>query len=320
MRRSNRFRSLLFALGLLGVAAVAIGPLSPVLHAQKARTANDAVYTAAQAMRGRTLYQQRCTMCHGESLTGGLAPPLAGSMFLGAWGGHSLWDLASKIRNTMPADDPGKLTLSQSADLVAFLLQAGKFPSGETVLAADEAGLKAVALPGTEQPASAPAASRAPAFPATGNMQQLMAGILFPSSNIIFNVQTHDPGAPIKPGEAGKGGFSWIEWGAGIYSGWDLVDDAAIAVSESAPLLLTPRRCQNGRPAPVERVDWVKFTEGLAEAGRAAFRASQTRNQEAVSDATNQLADACQACHRVYRDKPGGTNSDPSNKAARCLP
>ena len=89
MRRSDRFRSLLFALALFGVAAAAIGPLSPVLHAQKARTANDAVYNGAQAMRGRTLYQQRCTMCHGESLTGGLAPPLAGSMFLGAWGGHS---------------------------------------------------------------------------------------------------------------------------------------------------------------------------------------------------------------------------------------
>jgi hypothetical protein len=259
-------------------------------------------------------------MCHGESLEGRLAPALAGSMFLGAWGGHSLWDLASKIRNTMPADDPGKLTLAQAADIVAFLLQTGKFPAAQTELATDEAGLKAVVLPATGQPISAPARSLGAAFPATGNMQQLMAGILFPSSNIIFNVQTHDPGAPIKPGEAGKGGFSWIEWGAGIYTGWDMVDNAAIAVSESAPLLLTPRRCQNGRPAPVDRADWIKFTEGLAEAGRAAFRASQTRNQEAVSDATNQLADACQACHRVYRDKPGGKSSDPSNKAARCLP
>ena len=271
-------------------------------------------------MRGRTYYQQRCATCHGESLAGGLAPPLAGTTFMAAWGGHSLWELASKIRNTMPADEPGKLTLSQAADLVAYLLQAGKYPSGEAELVADEAGLKSVSLPGSGQPVSRPAGSQGAAFPATGNMQQLMAGILFPSSNIIFNVQTHDPGAPAKPGDAGKGGFSWIEWGAGIYTGWDMVDNAAIAVSESAPLLLTPRRCQNGRPAPVDRPDWIKFTEGLAEAGRAAFRASQTRSQEAVSDATNQLADACQACHRVYRDKRGGTNADPSNKAARCLP
>jgi mono/diheme cytochrome c family protein len=320
MGRSNRLRSTLFVLALFGAAAAASGLLSPAVYAQKARTANDSVYSTAQAMRGQTLYQQRCATCHGESLVGGLAPPLAGDLFLGAWGGHPLSDLVSKIRNTMPADDPGKLTLSQATDLVAFVLQMGKFPSGQTELAPEDATLKGIVLPGSGQQASGQAPSQARSFPATGNMQQLMAGILFPSSNIIFNVQTHDPGAPIKPGEAGKGGFSWIEWGAGIYTGWDMVDNAAIAVSESAALLLTPRRCQNGRAAPVDRADWIKFTQDLAEAGRAAFRASQTRNQEAVSDATNQLADACQACHRVYRDKRGGTNADPSNKAARCLP
>ena len=58
----------------------------------------------------------------------------------------------------------------------------------------------------------------------------------------------------------------------------------------------------------------------LIEAGKAAYKASQSRNQEAVSDVSNQLADACLHCHEVYRDKPGGTTADPSNKAARCLP
>jgi S-disulfanyl-L-cysteine oxidoreductase SoxD len=281
-------------------------------YAQQARIASDGVYTASQAMRGEPLYQQRCAMCHGKAADGGLAPPLAGSVFLRAWGGRSLWELASKIRNTMPADDPGKLTPSQSADLVAFLLQTAKFQEGRGELPGDEAGLKAITLPGSEQRAGAPIV--------TGNMQQLMAAILFPNSNIIFNVQTHNPGEPVKPADVSKGGFSWVDWGAGIYGGWTMVDNAAIAISESAPLLLTPRRCQNGRPAPVDRPDWIKFTQDLAEAGRAAYRASQTRNQETVSDLTNQLADACQACHRVYRDKRGGTSTDPSNKAARCTP
>jgi S-disulfanyl-L-cysteine oxidoreductase SoxD len=282
-----------------------------VLYAQQARSASDGVYTAAQAMRGQQLYEQRCAMCHGNALDGGSAPPLAGSVFLRAWSGRSLWELASKIRNTMPADDPGKLTPTQSTDLVAFLLQTGKFPVGRSELPNDEAGLKAVALPGSEQRANAPLV--------TGNMQQLMAAILFPSSNIIFNVQTHDPGEAVKPADVSKGGFSWTDWGAGIYGGWTMIDNAAIAISESAPLLLTPRRCQNGRPAPVDRPDWIKFTQDLAEAGRAAYRASQTRNQETVSDVTNQLADACQACHRVYRDKRR-PNTDPSDKSARCIP
>ena len=87
-----------------------------------------------------------------------------------------------------------------------------------------------------------------------------------------------------------------------------------MAIAESAPLLLTPgRRCENGKPVPVDRPDWIKFTQGLVEAGREAYRASQSRSQEAVSDATNQLADSCFQCHRVYRDKRGGA-------AARCTP
>jgi mono/diheme cytochrome c family protein len=311
-------------LGLAAAAAAAIGSLSPSVYAQQARTANDGVYTDAQATRGRALYQERCALCHGDTLGGGIGPPLSGNVFIAAWGGQPLWELASKIRNTMPANDPGKLTPSQSADLVAHLLQAGKFPSGRTELGADEAALKAIMLPGPGPQAIAPAASRAPAFPAAGNLAQLMRGILFPSSNIIFNVQTYDPGAPVKPGQVGAGAttaFSWVDWGAGIYKGWQIVDYAAVAVAESAPLMLTPgRRCENGRPVPVDRPDWIKFTEELAEAGRAAYKASQTRSQEAVSDASNQLADACLRCHQVYRDRRSGKDADPSNTSARCLP
>jgi len=110
------------------------------------------------------------------------------------------------------------------------------------------------------------------------------------------------------------------QWGAGIYSPWEVVDFAALAIADAAPLLLVPRRCENGRAVPVERDDWNKFTLELIEAGKAAYKASQSRNQEVVSDVSNQLADACLHCHEVYRDHPGGTPVDPSNKAARCLP
>ena len=306
---------------MLGLA-VALGCFSPAAHAQQARTTNDGVYTEAQATRGRTLYQERCALCHGAALGGALGPPLSGSVFIAQWGGQPLWQLVSKIRNTMPPGDPGKLTVQQSADLVAYLLQTGKIPAGRTDLGTDEATLKNIVLPGL--PASAQSVARAQAFPPVGNLAQLMIGILFPSSNLIFNVQTKDPGAPIKPGEVGKGAmtaFSWVDWGAGIYTGWAIVDYAAVAVADSAPLLLTPgRRCENGKPVPVDRPDWIKFTQELAVAGRATYKASQTRSQEAVSDASNQLADACLHCHEVYRDKPGGTVADPSNKAARCTP
>ena len=144
-----------------------------------------------------------------------------------------------------------------------------------------------------------------------------MRGIMFPSSNLLFNVQGQDPGAERGAFDA-TDNFSWVEWGAGIYSGWQIVDYAAIALADAAPLFLTPgRRCENGRPVPVDRADWIQYTEDMVEAGKAAYRASQTRDQEAVSEVTNLIAEACFNCHEVYRDKPGGTADDPSNKAAR---
>ena len=295
--------------GLLCLAAA-------VLQAQSARTANDRVYTEAQAARGRTLYAAKCANCHGDSLQGKSAPMLAGNAFLAVWGAQPLSELAGKIRNTMPANDPGKLKPSETADLVAYILEAGKFPSGANDLASDDAALKSILLSAAKPPASAP----------LGNMNQVMRGILFPTSNIIFNVQLHDPAAPApKPAvtntPGGDPSFSWTDWGSGIYTGWQVIDYAAVAIAESAPLLLTPgRRCENGKPVPVDRPDWIKFTEELAEAGRASYKASQSRSQEAVSDSTTQLADACFHCHSVYRDKRGGRPGDPAASAGRCTP
>ena len=240
-------------------------------------------------------------------------------------------ELVDKIKNTMPANAPGKLTRQQSADIVAYMLQVGQFPGGRAELGADEASLKEITWPAgvvAERRESAPSSPQALSFPPLGNLAQVMRGIFFPSSNLIFNVQSHDPGekkGPAAPNPA-AGSFSWVDWGAGIYSGWDLVDNAAVSLAAAAPMMLTPGlRCENGRPAPVTDADWVKFTQEMVEAARIAYKASQTRNQETVSDATGVLADACMHCHEIYRDKRGRGAAaardplDPSNKAARCV-
>ena len=317
---STRFAAAGFACALAGVCSLAV-------HAQASRTAKDGVYSDAQATRGQAVYNDRCAACHGATLGGDLAPPLAGNDFVAVWGGP-LSDIVNKIQNTMPASDPGTLTRQQSADIVAYMLQVGKFPAGRAELSADEAVLKQIALASApaapaRQPATA-AGALAPVFPAAGNLNQVMRGILFPSSNLIFNVQTHDPGAPLPKRPANQpsdAAFSMVDWGAGIYKGWEIVDYAAVALAESAPLMLVPgRRCENGRPVPVQDADWVKYTVELAEAGRAAYKASQTRKQDVVSDVTEQVANACLHCHQVYRDKRGGRNAgDPSNQAARCV-
>ena len=133
-----------------------------------------------------------------------------------------------------------------------------------------------------------------------------MRAIAFPNSNIIFNVQVKDPGAQPKK-DLASSPFDYVAWGATVYPGWLAVDQAAVALTETAALLLTPgRRCQNGRPVPVDRADWQRYVAALAEAGRLAHRASQARNYEAFVDVSDKLNDACANCHKAYRDK-GGT-------------
>jgi cytochrome c2 len=258
--------------------------------------------SAQDATRGGALYKQQCVACHGEGLEGRSGPSLAGADFRSRWPPS---DLIDKIRNTMPQDSPGKLTAGQAADLAAYIQQAGKLVAN------------------AEPAAASPAGTSSAAFPAAGNLSQLMRGIMFPNSNIIFTVQTHDPAEKRKAGDAATadGGFNWAMWGNDLYSGWEIVDYAAIALAESAPLMLTPgRRCENGKPVPVNDPDWIRFTKEMAEVGRTAYRASQTRNQEKVSDLSGDVADACLHCHQVFRDnaRRGRTGADPSNKELRC--
>jgi mono/diheme cytochrome c family protein len=310
----------------VALATLIFAGVSWTVIAQGNRTIADRVYTDAQAQRGRAIYDVQCQVCHGAALGGGLAPPLAGADFLRVWDRRPLAELVDKIEHTMPANSPGTLSRAQATDVVAHMLKISAFPAGAAELGGDAMKLMTVVGPAAGAPkaaASASAAARAitSATP-PGNMAQLMRGVLFPSSNLLFQVQSHDPAEQkTRYQPADTGGFSWVDWGAGIYSGWELVDYAAIAIAESAPLLLTPdRRCENGKPVPVDRPDWIAFTAELAEAGKAAYRASQSRDREAVSEVTNRIADACLQCHEVYRDKPGGTTADPSNKVARCVP
>ena len=309
------------ALGGVVFVCALVGSFSLVGRAQQSRTVDDGVFTPEQAQRGQTLYTEQCAACHAESLGGGLGPPLSGDMFLGVWGSLPLSDLVSKIHNTMPENEPGRLTRQEAVTLVSYMLQVNGFPAGTVGLGVDEAELSQITWPAVALAApSAPAGLGAPSVPPFGNLAQVMRGIMFPSSNLLFNVQGQDPGADRTAYDA-TDNFSWVDWGAGIYSGWQIVDYAAITLADAAPLFLTPgRRCENGRPVPVERADWIQYTEELVEAGKAAYRASQTRNQEAVSEVTNVIAEACYNCHEAYRDKPGGTREDPSNKAARCVP
>jgi len=167
------------------------------------------------------------------------------------------------------------------------------------------------AIAGAQAPSKPAPAVRPPPKPA-GTLAQVMRGIYFPNANLIFDVQQNDPAAPKKKAEAGGAASTAY---ANTYSGWEQVEAAAVALSDGVDLILKPGRlCQNGKPVPLQAADFQRFARNMRTAGQAVLAAARTKNQEKVSDATNDLADACAMCHEVYRDK------GPADSAARCTP
>jgi hypothetical protein len=129
-----------------------------------------------------------------------------------------------------------------------------------------------------------------------------MRGMMFPNANIIFDVQTNDPAIVRKLSEAGGGALTMF---ANIYNGWDVVENAAIVLEEAPDLIMKPDARMGNRSPSSE--------QGLREAARIVLKASQEKNQAQVSDATNDLVEACLNCHTVYRNSPPGGPK-------RCVP
>jgi hypothetical protein len=149
-------------------------------------------------------------------------------------------------------------------------------------------------------PAEAPAAADAgPTTKPYSNLAQLMRGIPFPASNLIFDTQQADPAKAKEAGAAGAtAAFS------GVYGGWQAVENAAITLSETANLIMIPGRlCENGRPVPLDQAEFKKAAQGLIDAGQATLKAAQSKNLDAMVEVSGTVADACAACHEKYRDK-----------------
>lgn len=116
------------------------------MAAQPGRSVLDGVYTEAQAQRGEVLAKAKCQACHGERLSGDMGPPLAGSDFLANWNGKPASELFEKIRTTMPQGEEGTLTPNQTADLISYLFQLSKFPSGSAELSSDASALAQIQI------------------------------------------------------------------------------------------------------------------------------------------------------------------------------
>jgi S-disulfanyl-L-cysteine oxidoreductase SoxD len=169
-RGTAPFRAFRLAVGCL-IALWVLAAVSAPMHAQDPQTTPppapaaaqdiptaptsvvDGVYTPEQAKRGEALYGQFCASCHGPALTGGeMAPALTGGDFATDWIGLTLNDLFERIRVSMPQDQPGSLSRQQNADVLAFMLSAGKYPAGKSELPKEGEVLKTIKFEAPKTP------------------------------------------------------------------------------------------------------------------------------------------------------------------------
>jgi hypothetical protein len=149
--------------------------------------------------------------------------------------------------------------------------------------------------------AAEPAAPAQPTLQVHGDMLQVMRGILYPASNVIFAAQDTNP-ADVKPAEPDPA--TSPNPLTSVYGQWQAVENAGIALAESANLLSIPgRKCQNGKDVPMNNSDWPMLVQGLRDAGMAAYKAAQSKNQDNILMAAETMTTACAACHDKYREK-----------------
>jgi hypothetical protein len=164
-------------------------------------------------------------------------------------------------------------------------------------------------------PAQTASKGGGPPNPATATMQvqtdlnRLMRGVIYPASNVVFSAQNDNPAD--EKFVPGKDPALATDPLASTFGGWQAVENAALALTESTNLLLIPgRNCANGLPVPLNDPDWAKFVIQLRDAGMKAYKAAQTKDQDKMVEAADTLSASCNACHRKWREK--------RNVADRC--
>jgi S-disulfanyl-L-cysteine oxidoreductase SoxD len=113
-----------------------------------ASTIWDGVYTADQAERGRSAYEDKCASCHGANLSayGGVLT----DRFLAHWREDTVDNYFKAIKSTMPRGAPASLTDSTYVDIVSFILKTNGSPAGTEELNA--AALSRIRIEGKSGP------------------------------------------------------------------------------------------------------------------------------------------------------------------------
>lgn len=137
------------------------------------------------------------------------------------------------------------------------------------------------------------------------DMNQLMRGVLYPAANVVFSAQADNPGDVKIVNDPSMS----TDPLTGAFGGWQAVENAALALAESANLLLLPgRKCSNGVPAPTKDPAWEKFVQDVRDASMKSYAAAQAKDQAQMIATAETLSASCSGCHRKWRDRRPAEN------------
>jgi hypothetical protein len=119
--------------------------------------------------------------------------------------------------------------------------------------------------------------------PPVASAKQIMAGIVMPAANVIFD------------------SVSTIVDAKGVQENqprteeeWARVGTNAAALIESANMLLIGNRA-------VDQGDWVKMAKAMADAGQIALKAADAKKPEGILEAGEAINQSCDNCHQKYQ-------------------
>lgn len=123
-----------------------------------------------------------------------------------------------------------------------------------------------------------------------------MVKIIYPASDAIFYITTRTPTSDAE---------------------WTELQGKALAVAESANLLMMP-----GRARDQER--WMADAKLMLDAGRTAYRAARAKDVAALEAVNDALYESCTSCHQHYRPNygrrpPAAGSSDSASAPAAAV-
>ena len=130
---------------------------------------------------------------------------------------------------------------------------------------------------------AAEAAAPAVVVKPVASVKQIMAGIVGPASNAVFNSVSTTVTEKGVEEVAPKNDEEWTALGS-----------QAAVLSEAGNLIMADGRA-------IDSGDWIKMSRAMVDAGQLTLKAVSDKSPDAVLVAGEKVNESCDACHERYR-------------------